>query len=179
MPIIAENKGTNFEPLAEGTVQAVLNTVKDLGMVDTTFNGVTKKTHKCQFIWQTDQKDSEGKPALVFERLTVSLHPKSQLYKRIKGLFSKEPPASLDISKLEGTQTNLVIVHNEGKDKNGQPKLFANIAATLKLRANQKKLEIVPLDQIIKKKDELKAEVAKASNAITEANPITDDDIPF
>ena len=179
MPLVAENKGTNYEPLKEGTYPAVLNTVKDLGMVDTTFNGVTKKTHKCQFIWETDQKDAEGKPALVFERFTVSLNPKAQLYKRIKGLFSKEPPATLDLEKLVGTQTQLVITQNEGKDKTGQTRIYANVAATLKPAAGQKKLTITPLDTILKKKDELKAEVAKATNAITEANPITDDDIPF
>lgn len=176
MPLVAENKGKNFEIPKEGQVQAVLAAVKDLGMVDTVFNGVTKKTHKCSFIWELETKDEEGLPQLVFERFTVSLHPKAQLYKRIKGLFNKEVPASLDLEKLVGTNTNLVIQHNEGKDKNGQPRTFANIAATLKLQPNQKKLEIVPLDQIIQKKDE---KTAPKSNAITEANPISDEDIPF
>lgn len=182
MALIAETPtGKNFETVAEGTHQAVLNTVKDLGMIDTTFNGVTKKTHKVQFIWQLATKDAEGKPSLVFERFTLSLHQKAQLYKRIKGLFGKEPPASLDLEKLVGTNTNLVLVHNEGKGKDGSPKTFANIAATLKLNAGQAKLEIVPLDQIMRKKDEVKAEVEKAlkTGAVTPENPLDDDSIPF
>jgi hypothetical protein len=176
MPIVAETPtGKNFKLATEGTVQAVLNTVKDLGMIDTVFNGVAKKTHKVQLWWQLAELDEDGKsPIYLPERFTLSLHEKAQLYKRVKGLFNKVPPASLDLEKLIGTNTNLVIVHNEGKGKDGQPKTYANIAATLKLNPTQKKLEIIPMP----KRDEVKAEVAK-SLAVTEANPITDDDIPF
>ena len=180
MPIVAETPtGKDFKLPAEGTQQAVLNTVKDLGMVDTVFNGVAKKVHKVQFVWQLSELDDEKKPILIFERFTLSLHEKAQLFKRVKGMYGKQPPTTLDLEKLIGWNGNLVIVHNEGKDKQGQPKTFANIAATLKLNAGQKKLEIVPLDKIIQKKDEVKAEVAKTANAITPENPITDEDIPF
>ena len=176
MPLIAETPtGKNFKLASEGTQQAVLNTVKDLGMVDTVFNGVAKKTHKVMFRWQLAELDSEKQPKRVYERFTLSLHEKSGLYKRIKGLFSKEPPQSLDLEKIVGTNTNLVIVHNENKKDPTKP--YANIAATLKLSPGTPKLEIVA----IPKKDEVKAAVAASlkSNAITEANPITDDDIPF
>lgn len=179
MPLIAEKStGKDFKLPAEGTTQAVLNTVKDLGMVDTVFNGIAKKTHKVQFVWQLAELDDEKKPILIFERFTLSLHEKAQLYKRIKGLFGKEPPASLDLEKLVGTNTNLVLVHNEGKGRDGQPKTFANIAATLKLNAGQKKLEIVPLDQIIRKKDDEKKAPAPGS-PVTPDNPIEDSEIPF
>jgi phage gpG-like protein len=175
MPIMAERKeGKEFELPTEGTVQAVLAEVIDKGLVDQVYNGVAKKVHKILLRWQLAELDSEKQPKRIYERYTLSLHEKSGLYKRIKGLFGKEPPQSLDLEKLVGTNTNLVVVHNEGKDKSGQPKTYANIAATLKLQPAQKKLEIVA----IPKKDEVKAEVAK-SLAVTEANPITDDDIPF
>lgn len=178
MPLIAEAKqGKDFEIPKEGTVQATLAEVRDLGLVDTVFNGVAKKTHKVMFRWQLAELDSEKQPKRVYERFTLSLHEKSGLYKRIKGLFSKEPPQSLDLEKLVGTNTNLVIVHNDNKKDPTRP--YANIAATLKLQPGQAKLEIVA----IPKKDEVKAAVAAAlapkSNAITEANPIVDDDIPF
>jgi hypothetical protein len=178
MPLIAENKGKNFEIAKEGTTQAVLAGVKDLGMVDTSFNGVTKKVHKVNFIWELAELDTEGLPKLIFEKFTLSLHPKSQLYKRIKGLFNKEVPATLDLEKLIGTQTQLVLVHNEGKDKNGQSRVYANIAATLKLQPGQGKLEIVPLDKVISKKDDVKQAVA-ATTAVTAENPIDDMDVPF
>ena len=177
MPIVATTPtGKTFELVTEGQHQAVLNTVKDLGMQDTVFNGVAKKVHKIQLVWQTDELDQEKKPKLIFERMTLSLHDKSQLFKRIKGLFGKNPPTTFDVEKLIGTNTNLVVTHNEGKDRDGKPRTYANIAATLKLAAGQKKLEIVPLDQIIQKKD---SAPATKSNEITDANPITDEDIPF
>jgi len=176
MPLIAEAKqGKDFEIPKEGTVQATLAEVRDLGLVDTVYNGVAKKTHKVMFRWQLAELDSEKQPKRVYERFTLSLHEKSGLYKRIKGLFGKEPPQSLDLEKLVGTNTNLVIVHNENKKDPAKP--YANIAATLKLSPGTPKLEIVA----IPKKDEVKAAVAASlkSNAITEANPITDEDIPF
>lgn len=172
MALIAETKaGKDFELPNEGTVQAVLAEVRDLGLVDQVFQGKAKKVHKVLFRWQLAELDSEKQPKRVYERFTLSLHEKAGLRKRIKGLFGKEPPESMDIEKLVGTNTNLVIVHAANNDGS---KTYANIAATLKLQPTQKKLEIVP----IPKKDEVKAEVAK-SLAVTEANPITDDDIPF
>jgi hypothetical protein len=179
MPIVANTpSGKDFKIASEGTVQAVLNTVKDLGLIDTVFNGVAKKVHKVQFIWQLAELDDEKKPILIFERFTLSLHEKAQLHKRIKGLFGKQPPSTLDLEKLVGTNTNLVIVHNAGTDKTGQPKTYANVAATLKLQPNQAKLEIVPLDKIMKS-NEVKQAVAATTNAITPENPISDLDIPF
>lgn len=185
MPIVATTpESKDFKLASEGVVQAVLNKVVDLGMVDTVFNGVAKKTRKVQFWWQLAEMDEDGKtPIFLPERFTLSLHEKAQLYKRIKGLFGKNPPPTLDLEKLIGTQTNLVIVHNEGKDKTGNPKTFANISATTKLTTDQKKLEIVPMPD--RKKAEQKTAPGastvqqKAANAITEENPITDDDIPF
>lgn len=176
MPLIAERKeGKEFEIPKEGTVQAVIAEVEDLGMVEQTYNNETKKVHKLRLRYQLAELDSEGQPKRIYERFTVSMHPKAGLFKRVKGLFGKEPPATFDCELLVGAQANLVLVHNEGKDKQGQPKTFANIAATLKLQPNQKKLEIVA----IPKKNEVKQAVAATTNAITPENPISDLDIPF
>lgn len=170
MALIAETKTSkSFELPNEGTVQAVLAEVRDLGLLDQVYQGVAKKVHKVLFRWQLAELDSEKQPKRVYERFTLSLHEKATLRKRIKGLFGKEPPATIDLEKLVGTNTNLVIVHAEGKEG----KNYANIAATLKLSPTQKKIEIVA----IPKKDDKPA--VGASNAITEANPIDDSDIPF
>lgn len=178
MALIAERKTSkDFEIPAEGTIQAVICEIEDRGLVDRVFNGIAKKNHEIRLWWQLNSKDSEGKTFYLPENFTLSLHEKSKLYKRVKGLYGKEPPQTLDVSKLIGTNTQLVIVRNEGKDKMGETKLYANVAATLKLAPGQAKLEIVPRP----KRDEVKAAVAQTlkSNAITEAAPITDDDIPF
>ena len=181
MPLMAEKPtGKTFELPSEGTVQAVIAEVKDLGMLDTVYNGIAKKTRKIQIRYQLAELDTDGQPKRVYERLTLSLHEKSQLYKRIKGLYGKEPPATFDVEKLVGFNCLLVIVHNAGQGKDGQPKTYANIAATLKLPPNTPKLEIVA----IPKKDEVKAAVAPTlkqavARPVTEADPIDDDSIPF
>ena len=179
--LIAETKqGKDFELPIEGTVQAVLAEVRDLGILDQVYNGIAKKVHKVLFRWQLEELDSEKQPKRVYERFTLSLHEKAGLRKRIKGLFGKEPPATMDILKLVGVNTNLIIVHNESV-KNGEKKMYANIAATLKLKEGQAKLEIVA----IPKKDEVKAAVAAAMASAKPAAPvvvsseITDEDIPF
>lgn len=183
MPIIATTPtGKDFKIASEGVVQAVLNKIVDLGMLDQTFNGVTKKVHKVQLFWQLAELDEDGKtPLYLPERFTLSLHEKAGLFKRIKGLFGKNPPATLDLEKLIGTNTNLVIVHNAGKDKNGNEKTFANISATTKLTANQAKLEIVPMPD--RKKETAPTSSPKAApvpgSLVTPDNPIEADEIPF
>lgn len=179
MPIIATTpEGKDFKIASEGTVQGVLNSVEDLGLEDVIFQGVAKKVHKIRIWWQLAELDEDGKtPIFLPEKFTLSLHEKAQLFKRVKGMYGKQPPATLDIEKLIGWQGNLVIVHNASDkklDSEGKPKVYANVAATLKLQANQKKLEIVA-----RPKREKSTTVAPKSNAITEANPISDEDIPF
>lgn len=185
MPIIATTpESKEFKIASEGVVQAVLNKVVDLGLVDQVYNGVTKKVHKVRFFWQLAEMDEDGKtPIYLPEQFTSSLHEKSGLFKRLKGMYGKNPPPIYDLEKSIGFNCNLVIQHNEGKDKSGNPKTFANIQATTKLTAGQKKLDLIPMPE--RKKDQQKPAPAasaaqqKAANAITQENPITDDDIPF
>jgi hypothetical protein len=179
MPIMATaSPSKNFKLPSEGTVQAVINSVEDMGIVDKVWQGQARKVAEVRLWWQLNEMDEDGKtPLYMPETFTKSLDEKANLYKRIKGILSKNPPQTMDLEKLTGTNVNAVIVHYEGKDRSGQPKTKAKIAATLKLNPGQAKLEIVPR----KKRDEVKAAVAQAlkSNAITEEHPITDDDIPF
>lgn len=177
MPIVAEAKsGKTFELPTEGTVQAVLAEVRDLGIVDTVYNGKAKKTHKVLFRWQLAELDSEGQPKRVYERFTLSLHEKAGLRKRVAQMFGKEPPATLDLEKIVGTNVNLVIVHApNAKDPN---KPWANIAAVLRLPPNAKKLDIVaiPISQ---------SEVKTSEKAITsgpteqELDQFESEQIPF
>lgn len=171
-PLIAPASGKNFEPASEGICQGVIAEVRDLGLQDETYNGVTKKVHKIIFRWQLAELDDEKQPKRIYEKFTFSTHEKSKGWKRIIGIFGKTPPLDFDWRKMEGVNSNLMIVH--GKSKDGS-KTYANIVGTTKLNAGQAKLVIVP----IPKKDEVKAAVAAAVNAAPEAAPITDDDIPF
>ncbi|HEY6766607.1 MAG TPA: hypothetical protein VI386_17750 [Candidatus Sulfotelmatobacter sp.] len=173
MPILAEAKSTKqFALPKEGLQRAVLAEVRDLGLVDTTYKGVTKKTPKVLFRYQLEELDEEGQPKRLYTRMTLSLNEKAQLYKHIKQMFGKVPPATLDLEKLVGTNVQVVIAYNQVGDRT-----YTNIETILKPTPGAAKLEIVP----IPKKDAAKQEVAAAlkSNAIAEENPVTDEDIPY
>lgn len=185
MPTATAQTSKVFKKASEGTHQSVLNSIDDLGKIPVTYNGVTKLTHMIRLFWQIEEKDDDGSPLFVTEKMSLSLHEKSKLYARVKGLFGKTPPSTLDTDRLIGTNTNLVIVHNPGKDKNGEPTVYANIAATLKLRADQKKLEIIARKKsgtanppAAPAADQTPAPAQK-SNAVTEENPISDQDLPW
>jgi len=172
-PLVAPKPTSNFEIAKEGVVQAAIAEVRNLGLQKESYNGVEKEVPKILLRWQLAELDAKNnnEPKRIYEKFTFSLHEKAKLRKRVVSIFKKEPPENFDFNTLVGINRNVVIEHNLGKDG----KTYANIGSILPMNAGQAKLEIVA----IKKKDEVKAEVAKASNAVTEANPITDEDIPF
>lgn len=177
MPLIAPKSGKSFPLPKEGTVQAVIAEIIDLGLVKGSYKGVPNELHKIRVRWQLAELDENGQPLRKYETFTFSMHENARLHGRVKGIFGKEPPMDFDCEKLVGVNCNLVLVHETGTDG----KQYANIVATLKLNPGQKKLEIVA----IPKKDEVKAEVAaqekKAAGArpVTEEDPIVDEDIPW
>lgn len=141
MALIADaGNGKTFELPKEGTVQGTLAEVRDLGLVDQTFNGVTKKVRKVLFRWQLAELDAEKQPKRIYSRFSLSLHEKSSLRKTLAQIFGKQPPSTLDLDTLVGTNSNLVIQHNESNGKQ-----YANIVAYLKLPAGTPKLEIVKI----------------------------------
>ena len=80
MPIIASagNK-SEFEPCPEGPQVAVCCDVIDLGIVEVPWQGETKRQHKCEIRWQSAELMGNGKPYLLRERFTLSLHEKANL----------------------------------------------------------------------------------------------------
>lgn len=172
MPLLAETKSTRtFELPKPGTVHAVLAEIRDLGLIDQVYNGKAKKVHKVLFRWQLAELDEEKQPKRQYERFTLSLHEKAGLRKRIKEMFGKEPPASLDLEKLTGYNGDLVITHNE---KDG--KKYANIAAVIPRLKDAPKLAIVAIPQ---KEEKVPAGAGGDSRSSGPADQISDDDIPF
>jgi hypothetical protein len=200
-PLIAPKSGGNFPPVSEGIVQGVIAEVRNLGLQDETFNGVTKKVHKILVRWQTAEMDkgrpAEGQnaavppaPKRIYEKFTFSNHEKAKLRKRVEGIYGQAPPDNFDYNKLVGAQRNLMVVHNTSKSGD----VFANIVGTTKLNPGQAKLEIVaiadaksktPAPQGSSSPAQQAAPQAanpafgNAGTAVTAAAPITDDDIPF
>ena len=83
MAIVA-SKGSSFTPCPAGTFCAVCIDVVDLGMVQSTYSGKTKKQHKVHIIWQIEEKRDDGKFFTPRKRYTLSLHEKASLRKDLE-----------------------------------------------------------------------------------------------
>ena len=171
MPIYAP-ESKKFAPAAAGEQQAVLAKVVDMGMVESDWKG--KKTLKpnIYFIWQVAEKDEQGQPKRVYDFFVLSNDDRSNLYKRVNQIYGKPAPKAFDYEKMVGVQRNLLLVHNE--------KGRAVVVGVTPLKPGQAKLEIAPMED--KKKEAVKEVTPVKSlsgTAVTEANPITGEDLPF
>src|SRR5688572_414981 len=102
----AKSEGTNFQPAPAGVHQAVCVDVVDLGILDVTWQGQTKKQHKVNVAWQINEDRDDGKPFLVFKRYTLSLSEKANLRKDLESWrgrkFTRDEEMGFDVEKLIG-----------------------------------------------------------------------------
>ena len=123
MSVTVTDKGGDFEIPEEGQYLAVVADVVDLGPVATNF-GVKERV---QITWLLDAFDSEGNQFRIAEFFNKSLHEKASLRKRIKSITGVDPTGTFDMETMLGTNSLIVIEHNEG-DK----RTYANVVAVLK-----------------------------------------------
>ena len=123
MSVIVNEGAADFEIPEEGQYLAVVADVVDLGPVATKF-GVKERV---QITWLLDGFDSEGNQFRVPEFYNKSLHEKASLRKRIKSITGIDPTGTFDMETMLGTNSLIVIEHNEG-DK----RTYANVVAVLK-----------------------------------------------
>lgn len=107
----ATNKKKQFELCPKGKQVIVLADVVDLGMVTTEFQGKEKTQHKVRLVWLTAAKDSKGKPFRLFQRVTLSSHPKSQLYGIVSDITGEEPRGEIETEDLIGAVAEAFVVH--------------------------------------------------------------------
>jgi hypothetical protein len=179
MPIIATAKGENgrdFQPAPAGLHQAVCVDVIDLGVLDVTWQGQTKRQHKVNIAWQIAEDRDDGKPFLVFKRYTLSLHEKSGLRKDLESWrgkpFSREEEMGFDLENLIGKNCMLNVTH-----KTTGERTYANVVAVAPLH---KKLPPMQARDYVRKVDRVPDENgAHPQHDDQEPPPLTDDDIPF
>lgn len=133
MAIIAKQSETKFEPCPTGLHQAVCVDVVDLGVIEGTFNGKTKKQHKIKLVWQTEEaSEASGKPYIAQRRYTCSLDEKASLRRDLESWrgrpFTKEELAGFDLEVLIGINCQINIMH---ESKNGET--YANVTAIVPL----------------------------------------------
>lgn len=143
----ASNSTSSFRPCPEGVIQGILVDVIDLGRITSTFNGETKTAHKVNFVWQVDERKDDGTRFLVFQRLTLSLHPKASLRKVVETLRGKkfsddEAAQGFEVDDVRGSQGLLTIVHNQVGDRT-----YANITGVAPLMKGMAKLEAEPYER--------------------------------
>src|SRR5271169_7224041 len=101
--------GKDFPLLDEGTHQVVIESVTNLGLITSTYNGETKTQPKIRIRFV----DADGVSAI--KRYTLSLHEKATLYKDLKTLLGRDPGESFDVETLVGKQAQIIITHTENQ----------------------------------------------------------------
>lgn len=137
MPLIAKDSGSgDFAPLPSGMHHAVCCSVVDLG-VQPSYNPQFAPKRQVAITWEVPGETIliEGKqlPRAITAIYTLSLSPKSKLRPMLESWrgrpFTEEEKEGFDVTKLLGANCFLNVVHNVGKDKQGQPRTYANVAS--------------------------------------------------
>ena len=169
--------GKTFTPAPAGVHQAVCVDVVDLGVLDVTWQGVTKKQRKVNVAWQLNEDRDDGKPYLVFKRYTLSLHEKAGLRKDLESWrgkkFTDEEGRGFDIERLISVNCLLNVTHNQVGDRT-----YANVVSIMPLA---KGMPPIAARDFVRKLDR-QPDTAPAPHHVSDEEmgaPLTDDDIPF
>ncbi len=170
--------GKVFEPAPAGVHQAVCVDVVDLGLLETTWQGVTKKQHKINVAWQIAEERADGKPFLVFKRYTLSLHEKSGLRKDLQSwrgkAFTRDEEMGFDIERLLGVNCLLNITHHEAGDR-----VYANVVSIMPLVKGMPTMIGRDYVRKVDRQPDAAPLLSKDEDRLTPAVSLTDDDIPF
>ena len=132
MPIIAKAGTSGFIPPPAGQWAAVCVDVVDLGVLEVTFGGKTKKQHKIRIVWQIDADRPDGSPHLASKRYTLSLHDKAALRKDLESWranpFANDELEAFDVETVLHAPALLNIMEQKKGDDT-----YANVTAIMKL----------------------------------------------
>lgn len=172
MAIVAKKSGGgNFNPAPSGSWGAVCCDVVDLGIVESTYSGKTKKQHKIRVVWQIDENMEDGNLFLVSQRYTLSLHEKATLRKDLEAWrgrpFSDDELEGFDVETVIGAPCLLSVVQAASGGN-----IYANVKGVMKLPRGM---------QAIRIRDYVRMKDRKPEDAsdIPPSGEITDDDVPF
>lgn len=172
MPIIATaGDSKTFEPAPAGLHQAVCVDVVDMGILEVTYAGNTKKQHKIRVVWQLDETMEDGKPFIVQKRYTLSLHEKATLRKELEGWrgkpFTRDEEMGFDVERLIGVNCFINVVHTAKEGKT-----YANVAGIVPLK---KGMPAISSRDYVRVKD--REQTDTTHEQVTDE--LTADDIPF
>jgi len=116
MSLVLESKvGGVFEPHVEGIHPALCLDVIDLGLVKSEWQGQLRNVEKVRLVFETEQRNREGKNCIITKTFTASLHPKAKLTDFVGKWRGRPvlPGESIDLQKLIGACCTLVISHQQ------------------------------------------------------------------
>jgi hypothetical protein len=210
MPLIASDKGgKGFDPVPEGTYNAVCYSLVDLGThLDEKFGN---RNHKVNITWEIPSEriliEKDGQtldlPRAISKQYTISLNEKANLRKDLQTwrgrAFTEEELGGFDIKNVLGKSCLLQVIHT----KKGE-KTYANVTAVIAYPKGMEALktenpqifysiaddrDVIPqgvpqwLIDIILTSDEFKAFTpAEAAHPPTETGAVEDDvsdSVPF
>lgn len=127
---IQKPNGGDFKPAPAGTHIAVCTKFFDLGTQDIEWQGQVKKQRKVMIAWELPHEQmDDGKPYIINQRYTWSMHEKSVLRKHLEAWRGKpftdadfDGPTAFDTKKLLGVPCSLIVSNSA---KNG--KTYANV----------------------------------------------------
>lgn len=157
-------EGKSFKPAPEGTTQAVIVAIEDLGLLPNQFRG-GELQQKIRVVFQLAETRDDGHRFMVSKRYTLSLHEKATLRKDIESLLGRKlKPADLkgegfDVETLVGKNCLISITHSPSKQD--PTKTFANISTITPLLKGMTPME--PTPPVIPSK----------------TTPVSVDDVPF
>jgi hypothetical protein len=131
--------GTAFQPAPAGVHQAVAVDVVDMGILEVTYQGKTKKQHKVRVVWQIEELMADGKPFICQKRYTLSLNEKSTLRKDLESwrgrAFTDAELDGFDVETIIGVNCLLNVMQVQ---KGGET--YANVTAVMPIKKTMEKM---------------------------------------
>jgi hypothetical protein len=128
--ILQSKSSGDFKPHPEGIHPAVCVDLIDLGLMESEYMGVRRLVNKVRLVFETEQRNEEGKNCTLAKTFTASLNTKAKLAEFL-GKWRGRPVAPgefIDLSKLLGACCTLVISHQQ----NPVGRTYASIDAVSK-----------------------------------------------
>ena len=125
--IVREGSQSNrkFPLPPEGAHAATIESVRDLGVVATTYGD----KRRVRFTWVLDLTAPDGSPLKAFQSFNLSFDQKSALRKNVKTIIGHDPGTEFDLESLMGRRATLVLGIDETSSGT-----YANVRAILPLR---------------------------------------------
>lgn len=204
MPIIAENKGTDYVLMPPGNHIARCYAMVHIGTIkEETGIYAGKEANKVRITWETPHECHDfGKglePFTISQEFTLSMNEKATLRKMLESWrgvpFTEEQAKAFDITKLLGKPCMINVIHKKAKSSGKERAEIASIAAipkgteipaqvnpTFELSYdnwNTGLFDTLPdfLKNKIKSSKEYAAMIAPVSEALPAASNV--DDLPF